>query len=78
MLSRYISWKVFIFSFIVGLLFIYIVEPGTKTVLMYPTPSTVGNVYIKDSANNCFQYVQKLMACPSDKSKISNIPVQIY
>jgi hypothetical protein len=75
---KYISWKAFFLSFMVGLVFIYIIEPGTKTVLMYPTPSTVGKVFMKDSANNCFQYVQTLMSCPSDKSKISDIPVQIY
>lgn len=73
---KYINVKAFVISFLLGLFFVYFIQPGKKTILMYPTPSTIGNVYIRDHANNCFQYQQQIVKCPSDTSKISTIPVQ--
>ena len=44
MLSPYISLKVFALSFIVGLIFLYLLGPETKTIIVFPTPDNMGKI----------------------------------
>jgi hypothetical protein len=76
MLLNYISIPVFIISFSIGLFFIYILGPKMKKILIYPSPENVDKVLFKDNANNCFYFKPVEVNCPSDESKISNIPIQ--
>ena len=76
MLLNYISFPIFIISFAVGLFFIYVLGPEMKKVLIYPSPENVDKVLFKDNADNCFYCNQVEVNCPSDKSKISSIPIQ--
>ena len=76
MLSHYISVPVFIISLAVGLFFVYILGPETKTVFIYPSPENVDKILFKDKADNCFQLQQEEVECPSDFSLLAKIPIQ--
>lgn len=76
MLQKYIHFKVFIISLAIGLLGVYIYQPDPTIIYVYPTPNNVNNIQLKDNANNCFKFNAVETTCPSDKSKIHNIPVQ--
>jgi hypothetical protein len=76
MLLHYISIPVFFISFTIGLFFVYILGPEMKTIHIYPSPENVGKVLFKDKADNCFYFEEQQIDCPSDKTKISMIPIQ--
>lgn len=69
-----INWTVFIVSFLIGLVFIYVSSSPDEEVYVYPTPENAGTIEYKDKANNCFVYQAKKQACP--KSDIKYIPIQ--
>lgn len=76
MLLDYISIPIFLISFILGLLFIYILGPQTKKIVVYPSPENINQILFKDTANNCFYYDEQEVNCPKDASSISTIPIQ--
>lgn len=76
MLFNYISLPAFLISFAVGLLFVYALGPEIKTIYVYPTPENVNKILFKDKADNCFHFVEEIVECPKDKSKISVVPIQ--
>ena len=76
MLLDYISIPIFVISFILGFVFIYIVGPATKTIFVYPSPENVNKILFKDNASNCFYFDEQEVNCPADLSAISTIPIQ--
>ena len=76
MLLDYISIPIFLISFVLGILFIYILGPQTKTIFVYPSPENVNKILFKDNADNCFYYDEQEVNCPKDASAISTIPIQ--
>jgi hypothetical protein len=76
MILNYISIPVFLISFAIGLFFVYILGPEMKTIYIYPTPENVDKILFRDKADNCFQFEEEIVECPTDKSLISNIPIQ--
>jgi hypothetical protein len=76
MLLNYISLPIFFISFAIGLFFIYLMGPETKTIYIYPTPENVDKVLFKDKADNCFLFEQEVVECPKDQNLISKIPIQ--
>ena len=76
MILNYISIPIFLVSFIVGLLFIYLLGPDTKNIYIYPTPENVDKVLFKDNANTCFYFDPKIIECPKDENLISSVPIQ--
>lgn len=77
MLLKYISIKIFIISFIIGLLFVFFFGEEERKVYVYPTPQNITKIQYKDFVNNCFTFSSKEVKCPSDNSLISKIPIQI-
>lgn len=73
---KYISFKIFIFSFFIGLLFLYLMGPQNKKVYVYPSQQTVNKAIFQDKANQCFLYKEETIECPKDKKDISIIPIQ--
>jgi len=73
---KFISIPVFIVSLAVGLFFVYITNPDPEIIYIYPTPENIDKVQYKDKANNCYDFQQSEVACPSDPSKVKIIPVQ--
>jgi len=71
-----ISIPAFIISFLVGLLFVYILGPEEKKVYIYPNPQNILKTLYKDKADQCFQYSSKEVSCPADVSLIQEVPMQ--
>jgi len=76
MILNYISLPVFLISFAIGLLFIYIMGPEIKTIYIYPSPENVDKILFKDKAENCFYFEEENVECPKDEKLISKIPIQ--
>jgi hypothetical protein len=76
MILNYISFPVLIISFLLGLLFLYILGPKKKTIYVYPTPENIDKILFKDKANNCFHFNEMNVECPSDISNIFSVPIQ--
>lgn len=73
---KIISFKIFIVSFLMGLLFLYVMGPQNKKVYVYPSPQTVDRAIFQDKAEQCFLYKEENVDCPTNKKNISVIPVQ--
>lgn len=76
MLLRFINVPVFIISFALGVFFVYIFMPETRTILVYPTPENVSLLQYKDATGACFQLREEVVECPKSESEISKIPAQ--
>jgi hypothetical protein len=72
--SKYINISVFLLTFLLGLLYIYYID-YYRRVIVYPTRYNIDKIEYKDEAENCFGYKVKEVNCPSDKSKIENLPL---
>ena len=75
-IHKYINFKIFLISLAFGLLLVYLYQPPTTIVYVYPTPDNVNNLVVKDKANNCFKFNSIEVTCPTNKNDIENIPVQ--
>ena len=53
---KFISIPVFLISFVVGLIFIYIWGEDLHPVYIYPTPENAGEILYKDNADSCYTY----------------------
>ena len=76
MILNYISLPIFLISFAIGVLFVYIMGPEMKSIYIYPTPESVDKVLFKDKAENCFYFEEEYVECPKDEKLISKIPIQ--
>jgi hypothetical protein len=76
MFLKYINIPVFIISFAFGMFAVYVTMPDTKKIIVYPSPDNIDVIQYKDKAENCFQFKQTSISCPSDKNSISKIPMQ--
>jgi hypothetical protein len=76
MISDYISLPVFLISFAVGLFFVYILGPESKTIFIYPSPHNYMNVQYKDNVNQCFQFKPVETECPINPFSVKTVPVQ--
>jgi len=77
MIFEYISFRIFMVSFAIGLFFVYIYGPEMKTIYIYPSPENIDKIIFKDKADNCFRYEANEIECPKDNSILSKIPLQI-
>jgi hypothetical protein len=76
MFLKYISFKVFLVSLSIGLLFAYLSAPTPTIIHVYPTPDNASSIEYVDKANNCFKFDATEVKCPSNKDLIKNIPIQ--
>lgn len=75
MIFKFIHLPTFVFSLAIGLLFVYLYNPDTRNIIVYPTPDTAEILQYRDKAGNCFQFKQTEVKCPS-RDKISRVPAQ--
>ena len=73
---KFLNGWVLVASFLIGLVFVHLMKPPMTVVKVYPTPKTEHEVEFKDRAGHCFRYRGTKLKCPSDKSKVMQIPVQ--
>ncbi len=73
---QYINIPIFIFSFIIGLIIIYIFGPEKKIVYIYPTPYNQSKYQFKDNADNCYVLKSNKASCPINPLSVKTIPVQ--
>jgi hypothetical protein len=76
MLSKYISFKIFIVSFIVGLICVQLLDPERHTIYVYPTPDNYEKIQYRDKSQQCFQFKPVESQCPIIPFSIKTIPVQ--
>ncbi len=76
MISKYVSIPVFIISFIVGLLFIYILGEDRKVIYKYPSPENYKSILFKDKSEQCFQFKPVETNCPINPLSIKVVPIQ--
>jgi hypothetical protein len=77
MILNYISVKIFLISFAIGIFFVYINGEELKHVYIYPTPENIDKIIYKDKANNCFMYQPTEVECPNNINLVSTIPTQL-
>lgn len=76
MITKYLSISTFLISLSIGLLMVYMWGADMNEVYVFPTPENMMRVQYKDKSNNCYVYEGKETKCPSDKTKISEYPIQ--
>ena len=76
MISKYISLRIFLISFAIGLFFVYIIGPEFKTIYDYPTPQNYMKNQYKDASGECFQFKPVETSCPINPFSIRTIPIQ--
>ena len=73
---KYLDVRAFIISFALGMFAVYILEPDTTKIKVYPSPDNNQYIQYKDEANNCFTFRQSSISCPKDKTNIYETPIQ--
>lgn len=76
MFFKYVDFRIFLISFAVGALYIYMTEEYKQVIIIHPTPDNYDQYQFKDKTGNCFSYEMKEIKCPSDKNLIQNIQIQ--
>lgn len=76
MLGKFVSIPVFLVSLAIGLFFVYVYVPDSRTVYVYPTPNNVKETQYRDALGNCFEYEAEETACPPSAADISVVPPQ--
>ena len=76
MISKYIDFKVFLISLAIGLFMVYLYQPPSSIIYVYPTPDNSNVIQYKDKANNCFKFDPIEVMCPNNKDDINTIPMQ--
>lgn len=73
---KYIHLPLFIFSFIIGFIFVYILGPDKKVMYIYPTPFNNSTYQFRDKVDNCYEFKSNKSKCPMNPLSINTIPVQ--
>jgi hypothetical protein len=74
---KYISIPLFVLSFMLGMVYIYLSNPPQRSILIYPTVDNNNNFQYKDKADNCFTFVAKEQKCPFNTGPLKKIPIQV-
>ena len=73
---NYINWYALIFSFIIGLVFMYFYSGEPVKIYIYPTNQNYKNMQIMDKTGTCFSVETKETNCDENIGKIKEIPMQ--
>lgn len=75
MLSRYVNTNIFLITFILSLIVVYMVQPEAKIVYKFPTPENAGKLTYQNSDKSCYKYEAVQVKCPSDPNLILEHPI---
>ncbi len=73
---KFISIPVFILSLALGIFVVYISQPPSQVIYVYPNPENLDRVLYKDKADNCFSFTSKEVDCPTDETQIRSYNIQ--
>jgi hypothetical protein len=73
---KYFNLKFLILGILFGVLAVHFSDNEKRVIHVYPTPENVDVIQFKDSADNCFNFENIIVDCPSESNKINTIPVQ--
>ena len=76
-IMKYISLPLFILSFLIGMVYIYMSSPPNRSILIYPTVDNNGKFQYIDKAENCFTFEAKEDKCPFNTGSLKKIPIQV-
>jgi hypothetical protein len=76
MFTKYICFYTFLISFSIGLFFVYVLGPQTKTIYIYPTLDNYFKYQHKDKSNQCFEFKPTEVKCPLNPLNVKTIPLQ--
>ena len=76
MLSKYINIPLFLVALSIGIFAVYITVPEERKIYVFPTHENVNIIQYKDKAENCFEYKETEVTCPTDEKKITQIKPQ--
>jgi hypothetical protein len=71
--DQYIDINIFICSFVIGIIFVYILGPSRKKIVVFPTLSNYTKTLYRDNADQCFKFNMTPVACTNNTS---TIPIQ--
>lgn len=71
---KYISFTIFLISFLVGIVYVCLSKPEMKVVYINPNPDNCNTNIYQDNSENCFQYVAEEVNCESQE--VSEFPIQ--
>lgn len=74
---KYISIPLFIFSFVIGMVYIYMSNPPQRNILIYPTVDNNNKFQYQDKAENCFTFEATEQKCPFNTGSLKPIPIQV-
>jgi len=69
----FLNIKAFLISFAIGLFYIYISNPSTKKITVFPTVDNQSKFQFRDKADNCTSFKRVAHECSAD---VIDIPVQ--
>ena len=77
MLNNFINPSVFIISFGIAIIIVYLIHPEPTIIYKYPNPENAGNITYQDDDKNCYKYEANEVKCPSDPNLIIDHPLII-
>jgi len=83
MLDNFINPYVFIISFAISILIVYVVHPEPTVIYKHPSPKNAGKYTYKndtigvDGTETCYKYEANEVKCPSDPNLIIEHPLII-
>ena len=77
MLDKFINPYVFIISFGIAIILVYISHPEPTIIYKYPNPENAGKHTYQDENENCYKYEASEVKCPSDPNLIIDHPLII-
>lgn len=72
------SFPVFLISFAIGMLIVYLTSPPPRPIMVYPTPDNVSELLYRDKADQCYRFMPKEVKCPADVNEVSHVPPQTH
>lgn len=75
---KFFSFPVFLISFAIGVLIVYLTSAAPRQIMVYPTPENVGDLLYKDKADACYRFMPKEVSCPRDETQVKKIPPQTH
>ena len=58
----------FFFAFVLGIIYVYLIEPGMKYINKHPTPENVNQIIYRGDNGECYVYDMEKVDCPKDRS----------